>query len=87
MSSPNGKEIAGATAGGAAGTCLGLAGSAGIVSSAGAVAGLSGAGITSGLAAVGGSILGGAAVLTCGTVIFAAAGAFAGWKFLSRKSR
>ena len=87
MSSHNGKEVAGAAAGCAAGTCAGLAGSAAVVSSAGAVAGLSGAGITSGLAAIGGTILGGAAVLTCGTVILAAAGAYTGWKIFSRKSR
>ena len=71
----------GSIAGGAAiGTSAGLAGSAAVVSSTGAVAGLSGAGITSGLTAVGGTILGGAAILTIGTVLLAGAGAFGGYK-------
>jgi hypothetical protein len=83
--SKNTKETAGTAGGAVVGTGVGLASSAAIVSASGAVAGLSGAGITSGLVAVGGTILGGAAILTCGTVVLAAAGAFAGYKLFSKK--
>jgi len=86
MTSSNENKKAVGTAGGAAiGTGIGLTSSAVIVSASGTVAGLSGAGITSGLAAVGGTILGGAAILTCGTVIVAGLGAYAGYKIFSKK--
>lgn len=90
MKTKNNDDVrkAGSIAGGAAvGTSAGLAGSAVAISSSGAVAGLSGAGITSGLTAVGGSILGGAAILTVGTVILAGAGAYGGYKLFRRFSR
>jgi hypothetical protein len=70
------KNTGAAVAGAAVGTSAGLAGSAAAISTAGAVTGLSGAGITSGLASIGGSVLGGAAILTCGVAVLAVGGAF-----------
>lgn len=81
------KEIAGASGGAVVGTGVGLAGSAAVVSASGTVAGLSGAGITSGLAAIGGTIVGGVAVITCGTVVLAGLGAFAGYKLFAKKGK
>jgi hypothetical protein len=80
------KTTGAAVAGAAAGTSAGLAGSAAAISSAGTVTGLSGAGITSGLASIGGSVLGGAAVLTCGVAVLAVGGAFGATVLMKRMS-
>jgi len=84
-SSDEKKKVAGVAGGAALGTGVGLASSAAAVSASGTVAGLSGAGITSGLAAVGGSIVGGVAIVACGTVVIAALGAFVGYKLFAKK--
>jgi hypothetical protein len=77
------KASAGGVAGAAAGTSIGLAGSMAAISTAG-TAGLSGAGITSGLCAIGGSILGGAALLSCGVAVLAVGCSYGGYKLATK---
>ena len=81
------KKMSGITGGALAGTGAGLVTSAAAVSATGTVTGLSGAGIASGLAAIGGSMVGGMAVVTCGTVVLAGLGAWAGYKRVKSTTR
>ena len=81
MEEKNVEEKIGAGVGGVAGTAAGVGGGVAAVSSAGAVAGLSGPGIMSGLASIGlGSVVGGLAVVSVGTVAAAGAFAYGGYK-------
>ncbi len=80
MSKADKTEVAGAVSGAAVGTAGGIASSVAAISTAGSVSGLGAAGITSGLATIGGSMLGGVAVLSGGTVLLAGAFGYGGYK-------
>jgi hypothetical protein len=79
------KQLAGAVAGGAVGTGVGITGAIASISAAGTT-GLSGAGITTGLAAIGGgTMVGGLVVASGGVALLAIGGVFLGRKLMTRK--